>query len=332
MTVVSKGKRRKRSFAEKFLWGLSVLIVGSMVLSLILVALPGPPAPTPTPWPTWTPSSVPTSTPLPSPTSEPTEPPAGPVLPSDTPTVEPTEPPVGPVLPTETPTITPTLTVTPSSVGLEFTFAVAGDSRNNPDLFGRVLAAVEAGGFEFLLHTGDLVNTGTESQWQQFQETMVDFGLPFYPVPGNHDGLGGELDGYLTYSGAPAAHYSFDRGPIHFTLADSHNGGISAGELAWLREDLSATTQPVKMVLLYHPPFDPDGADHIMACGNDAFMDLMVEREVDHVLAVHIRAYAQEERDGVLYTITGGAPFIASHVELGHDLMYIEHNAGGNVI
>jgi hypothetical protein len=129
----------------------------------------------------------------------------------------------------------------------------------------------------------------------------------FFPVPGNHDGLNGKLDSYLQYSGAPAAHYSFDRGSVHFALADSHNGGINAAELAWLREDLSATDQPLKMVFLHHPPFDPDGTDYTMAYGNQAFMDLMVEQGVAYVFAGHIHAYAQGERDGVIYTITGGA-------------------------
>jgi 3',5'-cyclic AMP phosphodiesterase CpdA len=162
-------------------------------------------------------------------------------------------------------------------------------------------------GSEFLVHTGDLVKKGTEAQWQEFAQSMAGFSLPFYPVPGNHDGLDGQLDGYLAYSGAQAAHYSFDRGDVHFTMTDSHNGGISAGELAWLREDLSASTLPVKMVVLHHPPFDPDGTDHIMAYGNEGFMALMAEQQVDYVFAGHIHAYAREERDGVTYIITGGA-------------------------
>jgi hypothetical protein len=126
-------------------------------------------------------------------------------------------------------------------------------------------------------------------------------------VPGNHDSLDGHLDGYLAHSGAPAAHYSIDRGPVHFTLADSHNGGISREELNWLRADLKSTDQPLKMVFLHHPPFDPDGTDHIMAYGNEPFMALMVEQGVDYVFAGHIHAYARAERDGVVYVITGGA-------------------------
>ena len=135
---------------------------------------------------------------------------------------------------------------------------------------------------------------------------MEDFRLPFYPVPGNHDSLGGKLDGYLAHTGVPA-HYSFDRGPVHFTFADSHNGGISAAELQWLRQDLEGTEQPVLIVVLHHPPFDPDGSDHIMAYGNEPFMALMDDLDVDIVFAGHIHAYVHGQRDGVRYYITGGA-------------------------
>ena len=295
-------KRQKRSFSQTMILILSGLIAFSMMISLIIVALPGPRPADPTPVPTWTPLPTATVAP-PSPTIEAS--PTTDALPL--PTLEPTEPPVGPEPATATPTITPTVTSTPSAANPALTFAVAGDSRDNPNVYRRVLEAVMDSGSEFLLHTGDMVNKGTEPAWQEFEQSMVGFSLPFYPVPGNHDGLDGQLDGYLTYSGAPAAHYSFDHGDVHFTLADSHNGGIGAGELAWLREELSASTQPIKVVVLHHPPFDPDGTDHIMAYGNGAFMTLMAEQEVDYVFAGHIHAYAREERDGVTYIITGGA-------------------------
>jgi predicted phosphodiesterase len=315
---VSRRTRQKRSSSQRILWILSLFLVGSMVISLVIVALPGPPAATPTPLPTFTPIPHPTATaspiptePLPtvtptlSPTVEATQPVVSPEVPTEAPTVTPTiqatEPPLGPVLPTETPT------TTPASASLGFTFAICGDSRGHPEIYRRVLDAVTTDGSTFLIHTGDLVNEGTESLWQEVQHIMAGFVLPFYPVPGNHDGLDGKLDNYLGYSGAPAAHYSFDQGAVHFTLADSHNGGISTAERAWLREDLDATMQPIKMVFLHHPPFDPDGTDHIMAYGKKEFMALMAEEGVDYVFAGHIHAYAREERDGVVYLYTGGA-------------------------
>jgi predicted phosphodiesterase len=299
---LSKKKRQKRTTSQKILWLMSLIIAASMVLSLVIVAFTPEPAPAPLPTEAPLPTQpLPTLTPPPSPTVAATEPVIGPQLPTETPVGLPTATPVV----TATPTVT--ATVTPAAAVPALTFAVCGDSRDSLGVYARVLAGVQASGSEFLLHTGDLVNQGSEALWREFEATMAGFDLPFYPVPGNHDGLDGELDGYLAHSGAPAAHYSFDRGPVHFTLADSHNGGIGAAELAWLRDDLTATGQPIKMVFLHHPPFDPDGTGHIMAYGAEGFMALMAEMEVDHVFAGHIHAFAQEARDGVLYTITGGA-------------------------
>jgi len=338
---MSRRKSQKRNTSQIILLALSLIVAGSMILSLFLAYLPGPRQPegTPSPWPTWTPIPRPTAPftptlpPQPSPTASPTAlptatllptgeitpPPIGPVLPTATPTALPTTtllptgeitpPPIGPVLPTATPTATPT-----TAAG--FTFAVCGDSRDGPTVYRRLLEAVSNDGSLFLIHTGDLVNRGSQEQWRQFQEIMAGFALPFYPVPGNHDALDGRLDGYLRYSGAPAPHYSFDYGPVHFTLADSHNGGLTSAELAWLRDDLKATTRPLKMVFLHHPPFDPDGSDHIMAFGNEPFMALMTEMGVDYVFAGHIHAYARAEREGVVYLYTGGAG--APLYKLGH--------------
>jgi len=323
--VMSKRKTQKQNRGQIIYLTLGLIVALSMVVSLIIGSLPEPVTPTPTPFPTSTSF----------------------IRPTDTPTPSPSPAPMGPVLPTATvtPTITPTLSAVPAAVapaaGTSTTaasafahdtpaaddsalvFAVCGDSRGNPDQYRKVLQAVMADGSEFLIHTGDLVNEGTEAEWQAFLAPMVGFTLPFYPVPGNHDGLDGKLDGYLKYSGAAAAHYSFDRDLVHIALADSHGGGVTAGELAWLRDDLSTTKQPVKIVFLHHPPFDPDGTDHIMAFGSEPFMELMVEQGVDYVFAGHIHAFAQAERDGVVYTITGGGG--AALYSTGHPQVFYHY-------
>jgi 3',5'-cyclic AMP phosphodiesterase CpdA len=214
------------------------------------------------------------------------------------------------------------------------TFAVVGDSRDNPAVYERVLNSVAASGALFLVHTGDLVNQGTESQWREFEQTMAGFALPFYPVPGNHDGLAGKLEGYLAHSGALAAHYSLDYGQVHLALADSHNGGVNAEELDWLRQDLSATSQPVKIVVLHHPPFDPDGTTHIMAYGNEGFLSLMKELGVNYVFAGHIHAFAQAERNGTLYVYTGGggAPLYHEHPQAFYHYLLVTVETDGVAI
>ncbi len=317
-----KSRKIRQTRSQRILWFLSLVLVGSMVLSLFIFALPTGPATAPeispsateteqpsrtaTPGSEVTPdSTAPTLTPVVSPTSLGTEPVMGPVLPTEMPALSPTVTATPTVA--VTPTVTPTVTPSPTAVDLGLSFAVCGDSRGNPTVYSRVLQAVATDGSEFLVHLGDLVNVGTEAQWLEFRKAMEAFPLPFHPVPGNHDALDGRLEGFLAYSGAQAVHYSFDRQSVHLTMVDSHNGGVTAAEMEWLRDDLSASTLPVKMVFLHHPPFDPDGTDHIMAFGTKRFIRLMIEQGVGYVFAGHIHAYAQEERDGVVYTITGGA-------------------------
>lgn len=220
---------------------------------------------------------------------------------------------------TAIPTFTPTVTTTPigdpvaTPIPLggkdeaSFTFAVCGDSQGGNVVYGEILRRVEKDGVAFLVHTGNLVPSGQADQFQAFAELMSNFSLPFFPVPGNQDSHEGRLDEFLQYSGAPAAHYSFDYGLGHFVVADSHLGELSSLELAWLESDLASTDQPLKVVFLHHPPFDPDGAGDILGQGNAAFMALMSKYGVSHVFAGHIHAYAEATWDDVHYVVSGGA-------------------------
>jgi len=82
---MSKSKRQKRSTTQTLLWLLSLFLIGSMVISLIVVAFPGLNGAAPEPTVTNTPSPTPTPTQPPA-TSIPTPPVAGPELPTATPT------------------------------------------------------------------------------------------------------------------------------------------------------------------------------------------------------------------------------------------------------
>jgi 3',5'-cyclic AMP phosphodiesterase CpdA len=220
---------------------------------------------------------------------------------------------------TAIPTFTPTVTATPigdpvaTPIPLggkdeeSFTFAVCGDSQGGNAVYGEILRRVEKDGVAFLVHTGNLVPSGQADQFQAFAELMSDFSLPFFPVPGNQDSHEGRLDEFLQYSGAPAAHYSFDYGLGHFVVADSHLGELSPLELAWLESDLASTDQLLKVIFLHHPPIDAGGSGDILRQGSDAFAALMFKYGVSHVFAGHIHAYAEATWDDVHYVVTGGA-------------------------
>lgn len=131
VNVVSKRSYRKTTVSQRIVWGLSMMIVISMVISLFIVAIPGPPAPTPTPlptWttrPTWTPRALSSDTPLAENTEQALPQPSSTspltvTLTIAPPPLEPTEPAAGPEIPP-----TPTSPVTPTSGGLDRTRLVA---------------------------------------------------------------------------------------------------------------------------------------------------------------------------------------------------------------
>lgn len=227
--------------------------------------------------------------------------------PTPSPAPTPTPGPIG-TTPTIPATPTPAATPTTRTTETNFSFAVLGDNRDGDAIYARLLDMVSKDDAAFLINTGDLTSRGTAEQFQDFRQLMSNFGKPFYPVPGNHDVPNdGTLTNYLRYSGAPAAHYSFDYGQVHFAMANSSLGDLDAKELAWLESDLAATKQPVRVIVLHHPPFDPLGGSHILSKGNAELMSLAEKYQVRYVLAGHIHEYAKEVRDGVTYLVAGGA-------------------------
>lgn len=292
-------RRSKSQQSRILLYAIAVVVALSMVCSLVSALVPRrTPTLTPTPVPTAIPR-LPTLTPRHTTTPRPTA----------TMTVAAAMPPSTTPLPTATATRLAREQATPIAISDEtsFTFAVCGDNRGGDAVYRRILDMVVRDGCAFLINTGDLVSRGYDYQFKAFRDLMKDFPLPFFPVPGNHDSPNGLLTEYLEYSGAPAVHYSFDYGEVHFAVANTTLGEIGSSELAWLDGDLAATDKPVKIVCLHYPPFDPAGTTHIMRSGNEDFMALMTERGVKYVFAGHIHSYDMEERAGVTYIITGGA-------------------------
>jgi len=292
-------KRSKAQRSRIVLYFIALIVALSMVCSLVSALVPQRrPTPTPISVPTvtpWWPTLSPQHTSTPRPTA--------------TMTVAAAKPPSVTPLPTATATRVVKGQATPIAISDEtnFTFAVCGDNRDGDATYSKILDMVVRDGCAFLINTGDLVSRGYEHQFKDFQELMKDFPLPFFPVPGNHDSPNGLLTEYLQYSGAPDKHYSFDYGQIHFAVVNTTLGEMSPSELAWLDGDLSATEKPVRIVCLHYPPFDPAGTTHILRDGNEEFMALMTQHDVEYVFCGHIHSYDLAERDGVTYIITGGA-------------------------
>lgn len=281
-----KSQKKKRDWRWYASFALNGAVALSMVLGTVLVfsgASIGQPAPI----------VAPTET-------------IGAPIPAPTLTPQPTSPPTGSLAP---PSPTTASSVDPTALPVSaapLQFAVAGDSRDGDAVYMRILDRVSSDASAFLIHLGDLVPVSSTETWLRFQEMMTRFKLPFYPVIGNHDVRSRSTD-FEKYSGSTKRHYSFDQGPAHFTIVDSSAGSLLDTEFDFLDQDLASSNAPVKMVFVHHPPFDPAGSSHVMVNGNARFMQIVKDRGAKYVFAGHIHCYAEAERDGVTYIITGGA-------------------------
>ena len=103
--------------------------------------------------------------------------------------------------------------------GGTLTFAVLGDNRSNPAVFGRVLRNwIGDPGLAFAIDVGDMVEQGTLAQFDDFfKQIRSAVRLPFLTVAGNHD-LGKNQDLTLYRKIFGPDYYAFQLGDHYFIV------------------------------------------------------------------------------------------------------------------
>jgi len=187
-------------------------------------------------------------------------------------------------------------------------FYVFGDSQGYQGGLEQIIATANELRPDFLFHCGDLTSLGYQSQYQEVKSVLDQSQVPVYTTIGNHDIKNGGGKYYLEYFGSST--YSFNLGPVHFSVFNSSSEDVPESEFAWLRQDLSNAQSKYKIVFTHVPLFDPrPGGDHAMinATTSSRLMTLFEEEGVDVVFTGHIHMFNESVIDGVTYVITGGA-------------------------
>ncbi len=174
----------------------------------------------------------------------------------------------------------------------------------------------------FLMHAGDLVDVGLDyGQWNDWFSAgsgIIDR-IPVMPVMGNHETYTSEWkiaqpEFYTALLKLPANGpaelrgkvYSFDYGPVHFSILNSQEQeerefipDILRLQQTWLEQDLQSADKKWKLVLIHRPLYHnrPSAGDEEL---RDAFAPLIDKYHVDAVFSGHDHAYARS------YPITNG--------------------------
>jgi len=192
------------------------------------------------------------------------------------------------------------------------TFAVLGDSRNNPIIFQQLLKQVDRDPeIAFAIHLGDMVEVGDlEKYCDFFKQVRGNLHKPLLTVPGNHDVANQGRRLYRNIFGQ--YYYSFQINDNCFIMVnDAEPPGPDDPQLRWLEQELQkAQGCRTRLVFLHTPLFDPRGGGFHHCLPEEMgrrLAALFQKYKVTRIFAGHIHSYFVGDWQRVPYAITAGA-------------------------
>jgi len=248
---------------------------------------------------------------------------------------------------------------TAPEAGTPFAFAVISDTQGNPTINGKIANLAWAQRPSFVLHPGDLVDTGSnKQQWiDQFFASMKPLfeRVAFFPVLGNHEQDAKYYYDYVSLPD-PEYYYTFSYGNAQFFLIDSNREvGPGTDQYAWLENELKQSKAEWKIVCYHHPAYTSDENDYGDTWSGPStrgdvrtrtLVPLYDRYGVDIVWNGHIHSYERTwplregratEEDGTIYMVTGGGggpletagpirPWFQNNVKHGHHYCFVAVN------
>jgi predicted phosphodiesterase len=201
--------------------------------------------------------------------------------------------------------------------GDEFTFAVMGDTRSNPDIHNIIAGELLKHRPRMSIYGGDLCYSHKYSSWKD--EFFVDNQLkvaaaaPFFNAIGNHEDW---RQNTRAFQEAPESasgeeyFFSFDYGDAHFLILSTEHA-VDEGSRQWkfAKKDLESTDRNWKFVAFHIPAFCFGGHD-----GSSAMQKMSREifepAGVDMVFSGHSHFYQHNFTGGIHHFVVagGGAP------------------------
>ena len=188
-----------------------------------------------------------------------------------------------------------------------FRFVILGDRTGEPEpgIYEKVWQAAAAEKPAFVLSVGDTIQgmneAKAEAEWKEVERTLALYRqIAVYLTPGNHDIWSEASEKLFVKYAAHPVHYGFDYGPAHFTVLDnSRTDQLSAGEMAFLEEDLKAhAAQPFKFIVSHRPSWILNA---LLRNPNFPLHQLAKKYGVQYVIAGHVHEMLHYDLEGIEY-------------------------------
>ncbi|HNY14557.1 MAG TPA: FN3 domain-containing metallophosphoesterase family protein [Bacteroidales bacterium] len=211
---------------------------------------------------------------------------------------------------------------TPPDKSDKVTFTVFNDVHELSGKLGSYLRNNDRKAQDLYFFNGDMINYLQEHDqiFRGFLDTSVFYFAsvkPFYYVRGNHESRGylaRDLRDYFVYP-EERYYYSFDRGPVHFTVLDCGEDkpdnsreyyGLAdfdayrAEELKWLEKEVSSDAfrkAHYRIVIIHMPVVKAEKQNHAMTWLSENFGPILKDAGADMVFSAHTHRNAFYDRD-----------------------------------
>jgi outer membrane protein assembly factor BamB/predicted phosphodiesterase len=165
-----------------------------------------------------------------------------------------------------------------------------------------VYAAIARLAPDFVLHCGDITDTGLPGEYDRYQAAVpAALRGRIRHVPGNHDVRWDPTAGELYRAHFGPAPYSFDAGGVHFTAFDPTQpllepGHCGTAALDWLARDLGGLAPGTPALLFQHFPV---GGGRDLVDDQDALLELIARHDVRALIAGHVHRESVTRLDGL---------------------------------
>lgn len=140
----------------------------------------------------------------------------------------------------------------------DFTFAVVTDSHTDYDKLDSAVSIINANpSIKFVIHLGDMTDTGLLLQYEMTVRILKKLHVPFVVAIGNHDLLG---NGFIIFKDIFGhTNFSFTCNDVFFIIANDNNWESSIGDILQQFNDLLVHHQDARYrIIATHIPFTDD--------------------------------------------------------------------------
>ncbi|WP_224372023.1 metallophosphoesterase family protein [Hyalangium versicolor] len=188
-----------------------------------------------------------------------------------------------------------------------FRFVALADVQEALPRVGDIYARInEDPSLRFIFFSGDLTETGSREQLQEFQERLEESRIPLYATLGNHETFTLDLP-YFELVGRGSQHFTFQG--VHFTQLDTGNGTVDPLVEESLDGWLEQGRDAVHVVGMHIPPLDPVGVRNgSFSSRNEAaaLVGKLARAGVDLTLYGHVHSFYAYSNAGIPAYISGG--------------------------